>query len=399
MNEELLQLSRHMLQINDRPFARYILAHKGMSHRCAVLLGQRGVGKTTTLIQHLLRYDETAQSVLYIPCDHILLGTHTLYDIAEHFSALGGKMIAFDEIHKYTDWAKELKSIYDTFPQLKVLASGSSALEIHKASHDLSRRAIELKLYGMSFREFINLRLDLRFESISLETLLSDHELIARDIMVAIEAEEQKVLALFREYLNCGYYPYFLEFEDEETFWITLEQNIRATLESDLPAIHPTMTGATIKKIKELLIFIAGAVPFTPKWRSIQTILDIKDPRTLKSYFKYLEDAFLIHAVSRRSTKKIYLNNPNQIQAISNGHGNIGNIRETYFMNMLKVDHTVELPAKGDFVIDERYTFEIGGKKKGFEQIKETQEAFVVSDDIEVGLGQRIPLWMFGFLY
>ena len=396
-----------MLRIHHRPFERYILKDKGLKHRCVILLGQRGIGKTTTLIQHLLHHDATGKKVLYVPCDHILLGKQTLYEVSEHFSRLGGEMIAFDEIHKYAAWAKELKSIFDTFPSLKILASGSSALEIHKASHDLSRRAIELKLHGMSFREFINLRLNLSLEAKTLEQLLAGYEDIAPSIIKEIEAKDAKVLALFKEYLDCGFYPYFLEFEDKETFWQTLEQNLRATIESDLPAIYSTINGATIKKLKDLLFFIANSVPFTPKWSAIQSILGIKDSRTLKTYFKYLEDVFLIKTISSASQKmsriekseKVYLNNSNQIQAIANGQGNIGNIRETYFLNMLSLNHRVKTASTGDFMVDEAYTFEIGGKNKDFGQVKDVMSGYVVSDDIEIGFNRKIPLWLFGFLY
>ncbi len=339
--------------------------------------------------------------------DHLLVGNLTLYEIVETFQNLGGEIIAFDEIHKYSAWSKELKSIYDTFPNLTILASGSSALEIHKGSHDLSRRAIIYRLYGLSFREFIELKTNISFDNIELVELLKKHETIARDIVVKLDNTKFKILALFKSYLDYGFYPYFLEIPDLASYWLTLEQNIHITIESDLAAIYPHLTGNSIKKIKQLLIFISNSVPFTPNWENVKKIIAVTDLRTVKNYFKYLEDASLIWLLQSGSKKmsklekpeKIYLNNPNQIQAITSGNGNIGNIRETFFLNMLTPNYTVHLPSDGDFIVNDQFTFEIGGHKKDFRQIKNIKNAYIASDDIEIGINQRIPLWLFGFLY
>lgn len=410
MLDELIVLSRHFIETYSRSYQRYFLQFNPIQHRCIILLGQRGVGKTTVLIQSLLKHSNEITNdprILYIQTDHFLMGSRSLYEIADQFQAIGGEFIAFDEIHKYPTWSMELKSIYDTFPNLKILASGSSALEIHKGSHDLSRRAIIQRLYGMSFREFLELTLSLEMPHYSLDQLREQHPDIATSIIKQLENKKEKVLIQFNHYLNYGYYPYFLEINNTNAYWLTLEQNMHITIEGDLAAIYPELNGNSIRKIKQLLKFISQSVPFTPNWKNIKNAIQITDDRTLKTYFKYLEDACLIKMINKHSTKllklddtdKIFLDNPNQIQAISAGEGDIGNIRETFFLCMLTNQYTVARPAQGDFMVDEKYTFEIGGRKKTTEQIKGISNAYVASDNMETSFGNKIPLWLFGFLY
>ena len=317
-------------------------------------------------------------------------------------------MICFDEIHKYPNWSTELKSIYDTFPKLTTVASGSSALEIYKGSRDLSRRAVVYKMFGMSFREFIEIELGINLKSAGLENIINNHQRIADSITNAVEKKGKKILALFKSYLEYGYYPYFREYNNRELFYLTLEQNIHTTLESDLIAIYPSLSGNSIKKIKKLLMIIASSVPFTPDLKKLKTTLDIGDERTLKIYLKYLEDAGIILTVSKggkglrelEKPEKIYLNNPNLIHAISSRMTlEIGNLRETFFLNMVETSHKVSSPAQGDFLVNGKYTFEIGGKNKDFSQIKDIKNSFLGVDNTEIGVGNKIPLWLFGFLY
>ncbi|NOZ69201.1 MAG: ATP-binding protein [Deferribacteres bacterium] len=411
MIEELFRLSQNFIKINNRDYIRYFLKTNPLEGRFSIVVGQRGVGKTTAMIQHILsccNNDIFTDSALYVQADHFLVGNRSLYEIAEQFYNLGGKMICFDEIHKYANWSTELKSIYDTFPKLTITASGSSALEIYKGSRDLSRRAVVYKMFGMSFREFIELALGINLKSASLENIIKEHQLIAHNIINAVEGKGKKILALFKKYLEYGYYPYFMEYKNKELFHLTLEQNIHTTLESDLIAIYPSLSGNSIKKIKKLLSVIAASVPFSPDLKRLKTMLDIGDERTLKTYLKYLEDAGIILTVSRsgrglrqlEKPEKIYLNNPNLIYAISGSAPvDIGNLRETFFINMANASHRITTPAKGDFLVDGIYTFEIGGKNKGFSQIREIENSFLAVDNIEIGFGHKIPLWIFGFLY
>ena len=411
MIEELFRLSQNFIRINNREYVRYFLRTYPLKNRFSIVVGQRGVGKTTAIIQHILssyKNDIFTNSALYIQADHFLVGGHSLYEIAEQFYNLGGEMICFDEIHKYPNWSTELKSIYDTFPKLTIVASGSSALEIYKGSRDLSRRAVVYKMFGMSFREFIEIELGINLKSAGLENIINNHQRIADSITNAVEKKGKKILALFKSYLEYGYYPYFREYKNRELFYLTLEQNIHTTLESDLIAIYPSLSGNSIKKIKKLLMIIASSVPFTPDLKKLKTTLDVGDERTLKTYLKYLEDAGIILTVSKggrglrelEKPEKIYLNNPNLIHAISSRMPlEIGNLRETFFLNMVETSHKVSSPAQGDFLVDGRYTFEIGGKNKDFSQIKDIKNSFLGVDNTEIGVGNKIPLWLFGFLY
>ncbi len=411
MLDDIFKLSSDFLKTFNKPYRRYFLDKYPLTSRFSIIIGQRGVGKTTAMIQKILSMnndDIFTKNALYVPVDHFVVGGQSIYEIAEAFYNLGGEMICFDEIHKYTGWSGELKSIYDSFRKLTILASGSSAMEIQKGSHDLSRRAVVYPMTGLSFREYIDLAAEIKTESFVLKNLLEAHEKLSHDIITATESKKKKILALFKDYLQFGYFPYFTEFDDISMYYITLEQGIRTTIESDLLSIYPTLNGSSIKKIKKLLTVIAESAPFTPDLKRLKRIVEIGDERTLKNYLKYLEDGGVITSLTKSGSRlgslekpeKIYLNNTNQIYAISSkGKENIGNIRETFFINMLSAMYEVLSPKKGDFLIDNKYTFEIGGKNKSFKQIKDISNSFLAVDDIETGIGNKIPLWLFGFLY
>jgi len=411
MLDDIFKISREFLRIFYRPYKRYFLVKYPLSGRFSIITGQRGAGKTTAMIQKILAKnndDVFAKNALYVPVDHFVVGSRSLYEIAEEFYNLGGETICFDEIHKYAGWSGELKSIYDSMQNLTIIASGSSALEIQKGSHDLSRRAVVYSMAGLSFREYIGLAAGIKTEPVILENLLKGHERISDTIIAAVESKKKKVLALFKEYLKKGYFPYFVEFDDISIYYMVLEQGIRTTIESDLLSIYPTLNGSSIKKIKRLLSVIAESAPFTPDLKRLKRIVEIGDERTLKNYLKYLEDGGVIISLTKMGSRlgalekpeKIYLNNPNQIYAISSkGKENMGAIRETFFINALSVMHKVSMPKRGDFCVDDKYTFEIGGRNKGFKQIKNIRNSFLALDDIETGINNKIPLWLFGFLY
>ena len=217
----------------------------------------------------------------------------------------------------------------------------------------------------------------------------------------------KKILPEFIEYLKTGFYPYFFELQDPNIYTMTLEQNFHAIIETDLTAVNPHLTGESIKKIKQLLIFIANSVPFTPNWNKILEILQVGDLRTLKMYFAHLESACLVRSISKVSVKlskiesvdKVYLDNTNQLFAISSKTPEIETARETFFLTMLSQAHQIALPLKGDFLVDDEYLFEVGGKNKNYKQIQGEKHSFLACDDIEIGLGNKIPLWLFGFLY
>ena len=400
------QLSQNYILNYQQAYVRYFLKTHDLSNRFSIISGQRGIGKTTAIIQYLqTQYpDLHTTKALYIQADHFLLGNRSLYEIADEFVKMGGELLCIDEIHKYNNWSQELKSINDTFRELKLLVSGSSALEIHKGSYDLSRRALVYSMKGMSFREFLEIRLGLELPNIELDTLLKEHQPFAQEIVSKLATQKEKILPLFNEYLKVGYYPYYFEYNNQEQFYLALEQNIHTTIESDLLAIYPSLTGTSIRKLKSLLKVISESVPFIPDMKKLKGIIGVGDERTLKNYLKYLEDAGLIKMLMKHSKglksiekpEKIYLDNSN---LLFTSKANAGTIRETFFMNQVSKDHQLISPKNGDFLVDEKYLFEIGGKDKSFRQIKDMQNSFVASDEIERGFGNKIPLWLFGFLY
>ena len=406
MLEPFFQLSQTYRINYEQGYIRYFFKETLLTNRFSIISGQRGIGKTTAIIQYMqMHYPDLYDTrVLYVQADHFLLGTHTLYEIADMFVKMGGELLCIDEIHKYPQWSKELKSIHDTFRELKLIVSGSSALEIHKGSHDLSRRALVYKMKGMSFREFIEMKLGVELESFGLNEILLRHQPIAQSIIDTLAKHRQKVLPLFKEYLEVGYYPFFFEYNNKAQFTIALEQNMHTTIESDLLAIYPSLTGNSVKKLKALLKVISTSVPFTPDMKKLKNIVGVGDERTLKNYLKYLEDAGLIKMLMKTSKglssiekpEKIYMDNT---ALLFTTNAEVGTVRETFFMNQLSKDHELIAPKNGDFLIDDTFVFEIGGKNKSFNQVKDETNAFVVSDDIEVGFGNKIPLWLFGFLY
>lgn len=410
MLEEIRRLSQHFLKIKNAPYRRYLIGGTEFKHRLSIIIGQRGIGKTTTLIQALLdkvQGDHFDPRILYVQVDHFQVSNISLYEIAEGFLAHGGKWLALDEIHKYPKWSLELKSIYDTFPELVVLASGSSALEIYRGSHDLTRRALCYPMQGMSFREFLGLTQHIDIEPLSLSDICQNHERHSEKILSQLAFIDKKVLVEFHQYLKVGYYPFFYELEDTAAYNMILEQNIHTTIESDFAAIYPHLTGVTLAKLKQLMVYIANSVPFTPQWNKIKDVLEIGDLRTLRGYFKILEDAALIRSVSRATAKfsqmetpeKIYLDNPNQLYAIASSAPEKGTTRETFFLNMLSQKHATKASKEGDFIVDDLWVFEVGGKKKSFDQIKHEKNAYLACDDIEQGIGRKVPLWLFGLLY
>ncbi len=427
--QDLFRLSQQFLIAKNQIYRRYFIKTTDLSHRMNIIVGARGIGKTTTLVQALLDHlldpaenkkttleSSNSNRILYLQADHFLMKNLSLYEIAEYFVQHGGEFLAIDEIHKYPTWSMELKSIFDTFEHLKILVSGSSALEISKGSHDLSRRGLVFRMAGLSFREFLEVELGISLEPASLNKILSDHVPLAQNIISQLTQPTQPttILSAFKKYLEEGYYPYRQSLSSKVHYQMALEQNIHVTLESDLVAIYPELTGRSISRIKKLLSLIANQVPFVPNWNKMVSILELGDTRTLKQYFQYLESAELVLSLSSHSKKlkglenpeKIFLNNPNLLYTLASQNPEIGTLRETFFANMLMFQHDLTLPSSGDFQVDEEFFFEVGGAKKSFEQLENTgnsanhtQKKFVVSDNIEIGFGQRIPLWLFGFMY
>ncbi len=402
------QLSEDFIAAYDKNYRRYIFDDEVFTAPMVVVLGARGVGKTTLLVQKLLEYAPVnPRTRLFIPADHELMTGLSLYSVISQFYRLGTKVVCIDEIHKYPTWSKDLKSLRDEFRELKLIVSGSSALEISKTARDLSRRALFCHMYGLSFREFLELKLAKKIPLVTLQQLLNEHETIANDFKKLFSqalSREQ----LFEEYLRVGYYPYHLDFRQESLFWLTLTQSVAVTVESEIPAQHDKITASASRKFKKILSIIGTLPPFEFELKKLLQLTDISDERTLKIYLGYLEAAGLIVTLARKSAglkamrkpDKLYLDNPNLIYALTpHAAVNRGTLREIFFINCLRVRHQITLADQSDFVVDDRWTFEVGGPNKTTDQIRGIKHGYVVKDNIEIGRGNVVPLWLFGFLF
>ena len=388
--QPIYQKFETLLASTNLDFKRYLYHEIEWDNRMIGIIGPRGVGKTTLMLQ-FVKEKLNSQDALYVSADDLFFGENRLYDVAESFYVNAGKHLFIDEIHKYQDWSRELKNIYDSFPQLKIVFTGSSVLDILKGSADLSRRAVIYQLQGLSFREYLNLFHQKTFQAYSLEQIIANE--------VRLEGIEHP-LPLFKDYLKRGYYPFGLEKE----LSIRLGQIIVQTLESDIPQ-HANLTISTSRKLMRLLSIIAQSVPFKPNFSKISETLGVSR-NSLEDYFSYLEKAGLITQL-RDSTKgirglgkvdKVYLDNTNIAYNLMGDSVNIGNLRETFFLNQMRLKNAVIAAKQADFIID-RYTFEIGGKNKKQSQIRGVVQSFVVKDEIEFGYQNVIPLWAFGMNY
>lgn len=398
MLNQLFLKSNDLIRLNNHKFKRYFIDSKDLSHRLIVILGQRGIGKTTTLAQLASKNKDS----LYLSLDDIEI-SNDITSIIREFVLNGGKHLYLDEIHKSKDISAVLKFAYDNFKELNIVATGSSALEVLKNSHDLSRRAIVYKMSGMSFREYLGLRYGINLEAVELTDLLANHQEIAVDIINALKQKDLAIIKLFREYLKVGYYPYYNDMPNDTAFYQTLKQSIEATIDSDLLSIYPNLNGNTARKLKILTHAISANVPYQPNYSSLKSLVDIRDDRTLKEYLAMLDSAGLIRLLMKNElaiknmdkADKIYLENTNLMYL---NNPDMGNVRETFFANQLGNITEIYSGKNGDFIVGE-FVFEIGGAKKSFEQIKDMPNSYIAADDIEVGVGNKIPLWLFGFLY
>ena len=368
------------------------------SNRLIGIKGSRGVGKTTLLLQYIKKNFKPDNKVLYVSLDHFWFAENKLYNLADSFYKRGGELLVLDEVHRYPDWAVEIKNIYDDFSGLKIVFTGSSLLLIEKARGDLSRRAVIYQMPGLSFREFINFQTNYNFPAFTLDEIVTNHIEIAVSVIDKI-----KPLELLPNYLNYGYYPFYLE--NTASFHQKLNEAILTVMEIDIPQFEAIQT-SNIILLKRLLQVIATSVPFKPNMQAVSQRTGIS-LNTMKNYLQYLHNAKIITLLYASSKglnslgkpEKIYLQNPNLIYNLGENVQNTGNLRETFFMMNLNENSKVESSETADFLIDEKYTFEIGGKNKGQKQIKDIPDSFVVKDDIVVGNDNIIPLWLFGFLY
>ena len=379
-----------MLRSISTTFHRYMFNRINWDNRLLGLVGPRGIGKTTLMLQYA-KEKLNRNTTLFVNADDLYFSAHHLVDLADEFVKRGGTHLIIDEIHKYKDWARELKLIYDYHADLKVFFTGSSILDIHKGSTDLSRRAIVYSMQGLSFREYLEMFHHIKIPAYSLTDIIQHR---------AERPDKFRPYAYFQSYLEQGYYP----FSKEDQFNIRLQQVINKTLEVDIPQ-YAEMSISTTRKLKQLLIIIAQSVPFKPNMSSIATILGVSR-NNLSDYFLYLEEAGLI-AQLRDGTggirglgkvDKVYLDNPTLIYSLGQDTSEIGNIRETFFLNQTRVEQKVITSAISDFQIA-NYIFEVGGKNKKQKQLQGSENGFIVKDNIEQGYMNVIPLWQFGLNY
>ena len=381
----------------DLRFKRYLYDQINWSARIISIKGARGVGKTTRLLQHILENYEDIDKTLYASLDDLWFSTHSLIDLVDWADQHGVQRLYLDEVHKYARWKGTLKNIYDSYPDMSIVYTSSSLLIMDNATVDLSRRQTAYTLYGMSFREFLAFENILHYPAIALEDLLQNHVRHAMQIVRNV-----KMASYFEAYLEHGYYPFYREVGED--FASRLREIVSVVIDSDLPAVE-NMTFETLQKVKKLVMIISERVPFEPKMSELWTQLVTNNELGLRML--YALDKAQIFALLTSKVKnykflykpdKIFLGNTNLMHVLC-PLVNKGNERETLFCCQLQVNNDVKHPLKGDFLVNDKYLFEVGGRKKSFEQIADVPNSFLAVDDTEVGHGNRIPLWLFGFTY
>lgn len=397
--ERIIQKSNVLVQNQSMAIIRALTRKIDWNDRLIGILGARGTGKTTILLQRMRQEFGASSEAVYISLDDIYFTENRLSDFAENFRHAGGKMLFIDEVHKYPNWAREIKNIYDFYKDLRIVFTGSSITDMLRENIDLSRRAIQYELPGLSYREFLEFSGIVNAPSISLSDLLEDHTKIASQLITTF-----KPLQHLDEYLKRGYYPFFVE--NKNTYAIRLEQIVKLVIETDMRFIEG-FDPANTRKIYQLLYVLATNVPFKPNITKLSKKIGIHR-NTLVQYLHYLEKARLINSLTAsgksistlQKPDKIFLENTNLHFALAQNQQDRGAMRESFFLNQLvNAGHDVSLPAKSDFLVDSKYTFEVGGKGKEKSQITGRNESFIAADDIETGAWNKIPLWLFGFLY
>ena len=398
MENILYQIYLRLLDATDSRFFQYLYNEINWENRLIGITGSRGTGKTTMLLQHIKTTFKDRSKALYVSLDNIWFTKNSLIELVNQFYTFGGTHLFVDEVHRYPNWSIEIKNIYDSYPDLHIVFTGSSILEIYKSNADLSRRAISYHLYGLSFREYLAMETNTDYPRLTLEDIICNHMNIAAEITNKI-----KVLPEFKKYLEYGYYPFYKE--GIESYSLRLQNIVNIILDNDLPSVEKIEYN-TILKIKKMLMIISSLVPFSPNLTSLSTEIETNRASAIK-YLGYLQKAGLIKLLApagkgmnlMNKPEKIYLDNTNLIHSLAASSINEGNLRETFFANQCSANHKLTASKQGDFMIDEKYIFEVGGKGKNYKQIQNLKNSFIAMDNIETGFGHKIPLWMFGFTY
>ncbi len=398
--KELISFQNNLLKQTNNNWQRYLFPELKKDHRLLGIKGLRGVGKTTMLLQYLEYEFGDMDKGLYVTADHPYFYRNTLLDLAGEWTRYGGKLLLIDEVHKYPKWSNEIKLIYDGYHELRINLTSSSALDLFRGESDLSRRLVTRTLHGLSFREHLEFRHGISFQKLSLNDILIKHQQIEKDY-----AKGQRMLPLFEEYLVEGYFPFAKDI-DKETFIPRLIQIINTVLESDL-AFSENYSVSNIRKIKRLLGVITEVVPFKPNISKLAEKLQL-GRNTVNEYLQNLHDALILHLMRKpgqgtsqlQKPDKIYIENTALMYALQSSPKK-GTLRETYFMNQIKnAGYKIEIhPGRCDFLVEGKYSFEIGGKNKDRSQLNDEENGYLALDQIEYGFSNTIPLWLFGFLY
>jgi len=387
--EKLYEFYKKKLNETPTTFYRYKYKEIKWHGHFFGIVGPRGVGKSTMMLQYI-KQNLSVEDTLYVSADHLYFTTHSLVDLADTFVKMNGKHLFIDEVHKYPDWSREIKQIYDSHSELQVVISGSSILDIYKGMSDLSRRVPIYEMQGLSFREYLHLFHGIEIAEYTLEEILSQKVTLPTD----------HPLPLFQDYLKRGYYP----FGRDEEYEMELMQVVNQTMEVDIP-LFLEVNVSVGRKLKQLLMVVAQSVPFKPVMQKLADITGISR-NNISDYLLHIERAGMISQLrdttggirSLAKVEKLYLDNTNLIYTLTPKLADIGNIRETFFMNQLRVHHDIVSSKISDFQVDD-LTFEIGGRKKGQKQIETAEHGYIVKDDIETGFANVIPLWHFGLMY
>lgn len=394
----LLEQAEYYLNGCHENYRRYLFDKIQWNNRLIGIKGARGTGKTTLSLQWLKSQQLPVGKAAYFSLDDLYFTNHSLKESVTAFYKRGGKILVLDEVHKYKNWSVEVKNIYDLYKDLKIIFTGSSIIDISKQEGDLSRRALIYELPGLSYREFLSLKHGIHLPVVALEAILENASELRKELPASF-----RPLEYFNEYLLTGYYPFMLE--DQESVHQKLQQLIRAIVEVDMAELKD-FDIRNAKKMLRLIYVIAQQVPFKPNLKSLAEKTNIHR-NSLNNYLYYLEEARIISLLrpagnstaTLQKPEKIYLNNTNLLYALAGRQVETGNLRETFFYSQVSATHKIHMPKKGDFLVNNKFTFEVGGKEKSAKQLTGVKNAWVVNDDLEYPTGKHLPLWMFGCLY
>ena len=394
--------AKHDRLVRNTPvnIVRSLMNEINWSARLISIQGARGVGKSTLLLQYIkTNFELGDRSVLYCSLDSVYFTSHSLLDLANAFVMNGGCLLVLDEVHKYPAWSKEIKEIYDLYPELKIVFSGSSLLHILNGDADLSRRCIPYKMQGLSFREYLEFYKDIHLPIVSFEDILNHNVQLCEEVL-----NKCKVIPLFKDYLQFGYYPYYLE--NQKDYYVSIEQTVNLICEVELPMLC-NVSVSNVRKIKALLSVISSTFPFQVDATKLSKMVEVHR-NTIVEYLYYLDRSRILNLLfsdilsvkKMQKPDKVFLENTNLLYALSSITPNIGTVRKTFAVNQLRNAHIVEYGKEnGDLKVDDKFIFEIGGSEKSFEQIADLPDSYILADDIEFPIRNKLPLWLLGFLY